>query len=202
MRFIFLLLIFAATSLAFSRSVTLKWNPVDDDILKYRIYWGTSSGNYGASRDVGDRTEYKVDDLIDGVKYYFSVTAIDYWGNESDYSNEVITSGEDNPDIDPDPDPDPTLPDTYELAMNYPNPFNSGTTIDFSLPETNNIEISIFNAVGQKIAILEDGEFQAGYHQTRWDGLGLQNQPVASGSYFCIFQTGHIRLTRSITLLR
>ena len=142
--------------------------------------------------------------MQDGVKYYFSVTAIDYWGNESSYSNEVVTSGEDKPDVDPDPgtDPDPNVPTSYDLATNYPNPFNSGTFIDFTLPETSDIEISIYNAVGQKIAVLERGEFDAGYHKTHWDGLGLFNQPVASGSYFCIFQAGHIRLTRSITLLR
>ncbi len=207
MRFFVFIIIFAATSLAFPRSITLEWNPVDDEVLNYRIYWGTSSGTYGASRDVGDRTDYTVHNLQDDVKYYFTVTAIDYWGNESDYSNEVITSGEDNPNVDPDPDPDPddpnpNLPTTYSLAMNYPNPFNSGTSIDFNLPEDNNIEISIYNAVGQKIAVLEQGEFPAGYHQTRWDGLDKYNQSVASGSYFCIFHAGHIRLTRSITLLR
>jgi hypothetical protein len=209
MRFTFFILFFAATSLAFPRSITLKWNPVDDEILNYRIYWGTSSGNYGASRDVGDRTEYSVTNLQDNVKYYFTVTAIDFWGNESGYSNEVVTSGEDNPNVDPEPDPDPdpddpdpTMPTAYKLAMNYPNPFNSGTSFDFNLPEDNEIEISIYNAVGQKIAVLEQGEFAAGYHQTRWDGLDMYNQAVASGSYFCIFQAGHIRLTRAITLLR
>ena len=191
MRFIFtFFILFICTTLIFARSVTLKWNPVDDEIMEYRIYWGIASGEYDYSRDVGDRTEYKLENLEDGVRYYFSVTAIDFWGNESDFSNEVFTSGEIK------------LPDAYQLTLNYPNPFNSGTSLNFNLPERNDIEIAIFNAVGQKIAILEQGEYAAGFYRTHWDGTDLNNRAVSSGTYFCVLQAGPIRLTRAITLLR
>lgn len=191
MRYFYIYILFlTAVTQGFSRAVTLKWNPVDDLILNYRVYWGTLSGDYLYSRDVGNRTEYKIENLQAGIRYYFSVTAIDYWGNESDYSNEVFTSGE------------TVLPNKYDLAMNYPNPFNSGTTFDFTLPEDHAVEIAIYNTVGQKIAVLEQGDFQAGSHRTQWDGIDNSSRKVASGIYFCVFQAGKIRLTRQIVLLR
>ncbi|MBN1480992.1 T9SS C-terminal target domain-containing protein [candidate division KSB1 bacterium] len=189
--FLLVILFFTVVTQVYSRAVTLKWNPVDDLILSYRIYWGTESGDYPYSRDVGDRTEYKIENLQTDIRYYFTVTAIDYWGNESDYSNEVSTSGQ----------AELTLPEKYDL-MNFPNPFNSGTTFDFYLPEDHAIEIAIYNTVGQKIAVLEQGKFQAGSYRTHWDGVDDSSRKVASGIYFCIFQAGSIRLTRQIALLR
>ncbi|MBN1558926.1 fibronectin type III domain-containing protein [candidate division KSB1 bacterium] len=189
MRYIFLLLLFIVTP-CFSRAVTLQWNPVDDVIMNYRLYWGQSSRNYTDWRDVGDRTTYTLNELQEGVRYYFVVTAIDYWGNESGYSNEVHSSGE------------VVVPARYELKLNYPNPFNSGTSFDFDLPEDVTIDITIYNAVGQRIKVLEQGDFAAGSYRTHWDGTDFTNNMVSSGAYICALQAGVIRLTRSITLLR
>jgi chitinase len=68
--------------------VTVAWdenNPVPEG---YIIYWGTSSGNYSDSQDVGAATQYTIPDLQDGLTYYFAVKAYDD-GNESDYSQEI-----------------------------------------------------------------------------------------------------------------
>ena len=189
MRYVFLLVVLLVTQ-CFSRTVTLKWNPVDDIIMNYRLYWGHASRNYTDWCDVGDCTEYTLNELQDGVRYYFSVTAIDYWGNESGYSNEVHSSGE------------IVVPDKYSLKSNYPNPFNSGTSFVFDLPEDNKIDIIIYNAIGQRIKVLEQGDFSAGSYQTHWDGTDFTESTVSSGTYICALQAGKIRLTRSITLLR
>ncbi|MBN1466700.1 T9SS type A sorting domain-containing protein, partial [candidate division KSB1 bacterium] len=160
------------------------------DILNYRLYWGPTSRTYTDWRDVGDRTEYTLNGLEEGVRYYFVVTAIDYWGNESTYSNEVHSAGE------------VVVPTRYELTINYPNPFNSGTSFDFDLPEEKAIDITIYNAVGQRIKVLEQGDFPAGSYQTHWDGTDFSDSMVSSGTYICALQAGKIRLTRTITLLR
>lgn len=68
--------------------VTVAWdenNPVPEG---YILYWGTSSGNYSDSQDVGAATQYTIPDLQDGLTYYFAVKAYDD-GNESDYSQEI-----------------------------------------------------------------------------------------------------------------
>jgi hypothetical protein len=65
------------------------------------------------------------------------------------------------------------------LMQNYPNPFNPATTISFGLPRRSHVELSIFNALGQKVSTLVNADIDGGYHQVRFDGTNL-----ASGVYF------------------
>jgi fibronectin type 3 domain-containing protein len=86
-----------ASILSAGDATTLSWDPPTTnadgtpltDLAGYRIYYGTSSGSYPHNIDVGDTTTYMVDDLTEGLTYYFAVTAYDTSMNESDYSNEV-----------------------------------------------------------------------------------------------------------------
>jgi hypothetical protein len=69
--------------------VTVAWdenNPVPDG---YILYWGTSSGNYSDSQDVGAATQYTIPGLQDGLTYYFAAKAYDEDGNLSAYSEEI-----------------------------------------------------------------------------------------------------------------
>jgi len=59
------------------------------DLAGYKVYYGTSSGNYSQSIDVGNVTTYVVNNLTEGLTYYFTATAYDILANESKYSNEV-----------------------------------------------------------------------------------------------------------------
>ena len=59
-----------------------------DDLLGYKIYYGTSSGSYSQVIDVGNKIEHIFEVPVSG-KYYFAVTAYDFSGNESDFSDEV-----------------------------------------------------------------------------------------------------------------
>ncbi len=81
-------------------SATLSWNaPTTNtdgtpltDLAGYKIYYGTSSGNYTAVINVGNITSYAVGNLAPGATYYFAVTAYDSANNESSFSNEVSKS--------------------------------------------------------------------------------------------------------------
>ena len=74
----------------YSVDVTLAWDPnTEPDLAGYWVYYGTSSGIYPLSIDVDNLTTYTVSDLEEGQTYYFAVTAYDFSGNESDFSNEV-----------------------------------------------------------------------------------------------------------------
>ena len=78
----------------------------------------------------------------------------------------------------------------YELLMadnqitNYPNPFNPTTTIEFSIQNNSNIELSIYNTKGQKVKQLVSDQLSAGEKSVVWDGRDENNQPVGSGIYF------------------
>ncbi|MEW6001251.1 MAG: Ser-Thr-rich GPI-anchored membrane family protein [Nitrospirota bacterium] len=88
--------IFLNPSSLFAGVATLSWDPPATntdgspltDLEGYKVYYGTSSGNYSQRIDVGNVTTYTVSNLNDGT-YYFAVTVHDTSGNESDYSNEV-----------------------------------------------------------------------------------------------------------------
>lgn len=63
-------------------------SPVSD-LAGYRVYYGTSSGNYTSSVDIGLANAVVIDSLTPGATYYFVITTYDASGNESAYSNEV-----------------------------------------------------------------------------------------------------------------
>ncbi len=79
--------------------------------------------------------------------------------------------------------PDIEIHSQFALHQNYLNPFNPTTTIPFALPTESKIKIEVFNLLGQRVAILEDGIMQAGYHQAVWDGRSSSGVSVASGLY-------------------
>ena len=67
----------------------------------------------------------------------------------------------------------------YRLFQNYPNPFNPSTVIEFALPAQSNVTISVFNIIGQKVAVLFKGTENAGNHSVTWNA-----QNLSSGVYF------------------
>jgi len=77
------------------------------------------------------------------------------------------------------------IPDKFELYQNYPNPFNPKTMINYQLPMINDVELSIYNLLGQKVATLVDERQQAGYHQVEWDASGF-----SSGIYYYRIEVG------------
>jgi len=72
------------------------------------------------------------------------------------------------------------VPVQFALDQNYPNPFNPSTMIRYALPSTAFVSLEVFNALGQRVAVLENGEVGAGFHEVRFDGSRL-----SSGVYFC-----------------
>ncbi|MEX2585071.1 MAG: T9SS type A sorting domain-containing protein [Balneolaceae bacterium] len=75
--------------------------------------------------------------------------------------------------------PEPPVNDSVELFQNYPNPFTQTTSIEFSLPEDAEIEISLHDILGRKVDILHSGYTPAGLHTLEYDPGDL-----ASGIYF------------------
>jgi len=89
------------------------------------------------------------------------------------------------------------LPGTYQLIQNFPNPFNPSTTIRYGIPGRSHVTLTVFNALGEKVATLADGEEEAGYHQARLDGGSL-----ASGVYFYTLKAGTYSETKRLILLK
>ncbi|MCP4566145.1 MAG: T9SS type A sorting domain-containing protein, partial [FCB group bacterium] len=101
-----------------------------------------------------------------------------------------------------DGDNNPSLSMEYELAANYPNPFNPTTMIAYTLPRQSDVELSVFNLLGQKIAVLAEGSHSAGTHEVVWNGRDMTGQSVASGVYFYRLSTNETTLTKKMLLLK
>ncbi len=108
--FLLSLILFLFHSNAFSAQVMLAWDPnIEPDLAGYKMYYGTSSGNYPNIVDVGKYTNCTVSDLEEGKTYYFATTAYDTYGYESGFSNEVSHF---TPKTDTDAD---GIPDDWEM---------------------------------------------------------------------------------------
>ena len=94
------------------------------------------------------------------------------------------------------------LPERFSLEPNYPNPFNSGTVISFALPIGGDVELAIFNLVGQKVAILAEGAYLPGAYELHWDGRSNAGDELATGVYLYRLQAGSQVQTRRLLLLR
>ena len=97
---------------------------------------------------------------------------------------------------------DDSLPESYRLEQNYPNPFNSSTVIGFTLPEAGEIDLTIFNLLGQKICTLEHGMYRAGTYQLHWNGRDDAGKEIASGVYLFRLQAGPYTNLHRLMLLR
>jgi len=97
---------------------------------------------------------------------------------------------------------DVTLPKHYELLQNYPNPFNPATTIRYSLLKPSQVELKIYNALGQLVTTLVNEHQTTGEYSAVWDGKDANGNLQASGIYFYRIQMGEFRAVRKMTYLR
>ena len=100
-------------------------------------------------------------------------------------------------------DPAATLPGRLALDANFPNPFNGTTAICYALPDRKKIDLAIFNAAGQRVATLIQGEQPAGFYTVHWEGRDDNGQELASGVYLYRLQAGQQQAeTRKLLLVR
>jgi len=87
----------------------------------------------------------------------------------------------------------------YEYCVNnpFPNPFNHGTTIEYSLPEETHVLITIYNISGQAVCVLKDEVQSTGYYSIKWSA-----KDMPSGQYICNLKTKKFTKTKKMLLLK
>ncbi|MDP8321982.1 MAG: FlgD immunoglobulin-like domain containing protein [Candidatus Stygibacter australis] len=78
----------------------------------------------------------------------------------------------------------PVMDDTIVHTKQYPDPFNPETAIEYSIPESGNVTIDVYNIRGQKVKSLVSSEQSAGLHKVIWNGTDERGKRAASGMYF------------------
>ena len=136
-----------------------------------------------------------VQDWVDNPSGNFGWILI---GNESTTSTVKRFASKDNPVMASQPAltvkfTDPTsvegtdgLPIDFRLAQNFPNPFNPSTVINYTIPQALNslqVNLEIFNLLGQKVKTLVDAKQVAGEHSIQWNGKNESGNLVTSGVY-------------------
>jgi predicted GH43/DUF377 family glycosyl hydrolase len=89
------------------------------------------------------------------------------------------------------------IPEGYSLDQNYPNPFNPSTTIEFSLPKSEFVELKVYNILGKKAATLVANKLNQGNHTYTFDGKNL-----ASGIYYYQLTAGDYREVKKMIILK
>lgn len=89
------------------------------------------------------------------------------------------------------------IPNTLVLEQNYPNPFNPSTKINFSLPNSGNVRLEVFNLLGEKVTMLIDEFLNSGNYETEFN---VDN--ISSGIYLYKLSAGEIVQTKKMILLK
>ncbi len=94
------------------------------------------------------------------------------------------------------------IPRDLILEQNYPNPFNPSTSIQYGLPDREQVRITIFSLLGQEIAELINTVQAPGNYRVVWNGKDQQGKEMPSGLYLIRLQTGNNQLVKKAMLLK
>ena len=95
-----------------------------------------------------------------------------------------------------------SVPSNFKLEQNFPNPFNPQTRFNYTLPESGNIELGVYDAVGRRIYAFYNGYQQAGSHNVLWTGVDQSYNSVPSGIYFYRLKTETTTITKKMVLTK
>jgi hypothetical protein len=129
-------------------------------------------------------------------KVYFETLAREFSGDPLSISALATLGVEYREDVSPQKSAGGGDPVQFTLDA-YPNPFNPSTTIRYSIPVQSAVKLTLFNVLGQQVAVLDAGEREAGYHEVRFEATGL-----ASGVYLYRLQAGNAVEAKKLLLSR
>ena len=180
----------------------LEVDPGDD--VRYQVIISTQSDfsdTLLSASQLIDTTYTIVSGLQPSQQYYWKVIASDLAGamTESNIAFSFSTSDIATAVTYQNSDQSPT---TFSLSQNYPNPFNAQTVIKYQLPQNGQVELAIFNVLGQRVRMLVN-EFQSsGSYQVRWHGIDELESLVTSGVYIIRLQSHSLVQTRKMIFLQ
>jgi len=183
-------------------TVSFGWSPGADDrtpeaALTYELEVYRNGAPVGLPRrlpepgGVSAVTSWVLSDLPEGI-YAWTLQTVDSAFNGSPLAEGSFQVGE-AVDVG-----DATgAPLVYGFQQNRPNPFNPATTFRFTLPAVEHVRLTVYDAMGRRVATVLDGPREAGRHALRWQADGL-----ASGTYFARIEAGSFERVRRIQLLK
>lgn len=136
-------------------------------------------------------TSFTLPQILDEEQYFWRVRAENESGT-SDWSEAFWFTGNGGLSLE-----EESLPTEFTLNQNYPNPFNPSTQIRYGIPQAAEVELSVFNMLGQKVATLVSKKQSAGWHTATFNASGL-----SSGFYIYRIQAGEFVSTKKLMLIK
>ena len=94
------------------------------------------------------------------------------------------------------------VPEAFKLTQNYPNPFNPSTSINFTVPELSDVNISVYDINGRLVNTLINITFSAGEYNVTWNGDDMAGNKVAAGIYMYNLTSGETSITNKMMLVK
>jgi len=153
----------------------------ENDSVSVRFSWG--------NQDTSDWSEYQPSESqfeialcwTDTGTYDIDVQTKDIWEMKGEWNKTFTIVISDSNDVGI--CFNPLILKKLELFQNFPNPFNQSTTINYQVPKDTEVEIIIYNLMGQKVKALESGFKRAGYYSLQWNGQNEYGKNEPSGVY-------------------
>src|ERR1035437_563330 len=121
-----------------------------------KIAFVAGNGNSNSSKSYS----YSDNSLTKSGKYNYRLKQIDVYGSYKYFSTSEVNF---------------VAPSVFALNQNYPNPFNPSTIIAYSIPNASNVKLSVYNAIGQVVSVLEDGFKEAGIYNVSFNASNLSS---------------------------
>jgi hypothetical protein len=165
------------------------------DPVNYQTYFGDSIGYVQSTKSFAadlDNNSWK--DIIT-VNYAYLESTINILFNDGKgnfLADPVVGIEKDTP-----------LTNDFVLYQNYPNPFNNSTEITFQLPQTEEIDLTIYNIKGEVVKrLIKDKIELQGNHTIRWNGRNENGKEVSSGVFFYVLEGIHHRNVKKMILMK
>ena len=94
------------------------------------------------------------------------------------------------------------LPKKLDIRHAHPNPFNNSVSISFEIPNSNNVNLSIFDMNGRKVRKMSLGKLKNGFHNVVWDGKNNLGNELSSGIYMAVLEIGDKFNVQKISLVK
>jgi PKD repeat protein len=178
-------------------------NPVSGATV-YVTATGPTGGNYNGVTLADGTADFQTDGIKKPVgEWCFEVTNVTHATYTYDPGANNVTQACESGPVYKRSDPNMvTVATETGLAQNSPNPFNAGTNITFTLERSGNVELTVYNVLGQAIRSLADGYYTEGTHTIQFDGTDNNGHTVASGMYFYRLTTGEYATSKKMILLK
>ena len=177
-------------------TVLIAWNAVEQDLQFYRLERSTSATfNENVVENFLTTNTFTDTDVEWDTEYFYRVSAnVGYY---TDYSNTVSLTLESlNIEF------NSTVPESFALHQNFPNPFNPVTTLSYQLPKEGYVQVTIYDMAGRLVNNLVDEKQSAGYKTTKWNATNNNGQPVSAGVYVYTVSTRDLKQSRKMLFLK